>query len=375
MAVVRGGSGSRGGWPVRRWAAVGIGASAGFGLLSLLLYATQCGEPLAVLGSGLAVAAAAAVGGGSVGFLFGIPRAVAAEGHDAAGTQGALGGAAPAARPTYTANTNLEQVSDWLTKLLIGAGLTQLGAVGDAARSMLDALAPSLGGRPDSRTFAAALVLDFLVLGFLTGWLLTRLLLASALSHADRQALESFVTAQNLSDTGDVEGADRYRARAMEALGLPVAEAERYDGIRRTQPSGPPRTATMQALVDAARQSAASTGLTADQVADFFAAGGEGQRIYALALMQGDPSLVTWTCVFDAIEHSRSAFEQFQALVAARTAVHRLPAVEHAMLRRTLEAQLHGGWISRSVQRRHMTEDILAALAHPAGARPAAEPI
>ncbi|MFD8594363.1 hypothetical protein ACFV1L_05130 [Kitasatospora sp. NPDC059646] len=367
MATVRGGNGAAAGWPGRRWLAVGIGALAGCGLLSLVLYATQCGEPLAVLGSGLAIVAAAALSGGSLGFLFGIPRAVAADSRDAAPGAGGTG------RVPYAANTNLEQVSDWLTKLLIGAGLTQLGTIDRTVRSLLDALSPSLGGRPDSKAFAAAMILAFLVLGFLVGWLLTRLLLASALSNADHQALQAFVNAEGLSGVGDVEAADQLRARAMETLGLPTAEAARYDSIRQSQPRSIARTARMQAMVDAARESAPSTGLTAHQIAEFFGGGGEGQRTYALALMQGDPALVTWHCVLDAIEHSRSAFEQFQALEAARSALNRLPVEHRTGLRRVLEAQLRDGRISRSTQRRQVAEEILAALDRPT-ARAGTEP-
>jgi len=29
-------------------------------------------------------------------------------------------------QPGYSGNTNLEQISDWLTKILVGVGLTQL---------------------------------------------------------------------------------------------------------------------------------------------------------------------------------------------------------------------------------------------------------
>ncbi|MGW2034701.1 hypothetical protein [Streptomyces sp. NPDC001811] len=366
MRVLRGGGVQADRSRAYRTGAAAIGALAGTGLLSLLLYATRCREPVTVIGSGLAISVATAVSGGLLGFLFGVPRASTACGQET----GAVGGTAGAPHPTYTANTNLEQVSDWLTKLLIGAGLTQLGAVSSAAGRLLATLAPSLGDRPDSKAFAAALVLGFLCIGFLTGWLLTRLLLAPALSQADQLALASFVDAQNLSDTGDAEAADELRARAMHLLGLPMAEAERYDSIRESQPKGGGRTARMQALVDAARETAASTGLTAGQVAAFFAQGSDGQRIYALALMQGDSALVTWDCVLEAIENSRSAFEQYQALVVAESAMSHLGAQDVPRLLRALHTQMNGGWVNRSIERRKLAQRILVALGHDSGRLP-----
>ncbi len=44
----------------------------------------------------------------------------------AAGTSASSSSPTTASAAGYGANTNLEQVSDWLTKLLLGAGLTQL---------------------------------------------------------------------------------------------------------------------------------------------------------------------------------------------------------------------------------------------------------
>src|ERR1700730_13401118 len=53
--------------------------------------------------------------GWAVGFLFGVPRV----------------GSTPA---STRINTNLEQISDWLTKILVGVGLTQLHKLPTALR-------------------------------------------------------------------------------------------------------------------------------------------------------------------------------------------------------------------------------------------------
>jgi len=56
-----------------------------------------------------------------------------------------------------------------------------------------------------------------------------------------------------------------------------------------------------------------------------FSAGGDGERIYALALMREDPEAGNVDCILDAIRCSRSAFEQGQAL---RTAIDLVPRLD-----------------------------------------------
>src|SRR6266508_6277591 len=83
------------------------------GLGAILVYAWGDWDILAVAAL---VAGGAFVAGGLLGFLFGIPRSLA-------GPEGSVDGAA--AGGAYRPNTNLEQISDWLTKILVGVGLVQ----------------------------------------------------------------------------------------------------------------------------------------------------------------------------------------------------------------------------------------------------------
>ncbi|MFI6634259.1 hypothetical protein ACIBI7_35720 [Nonomuraea fuscirosea] len=134
-------------------------------------FATCDEKPWANASIGTLVAAAAAFAGAVIGFIFGVPRSTGA----AAGST--------------TPNTNLEQISDWLTKILVGVGLTQFPAIAEAAGRLFAALAPAFGG--DGRfggTFAGALIIFMFAFGFSDGWLFTRLFLGGAMTNSDRDA-------------------------------------------------------------------------------------------------------------------------------------------------------------------------------------------
>ncbi|MFD0276244.1 hypothetical protein ACFVHB_20405 [Kitasatospora sp. NPDC127111] len=296
----------------------------GVGALGLLLFSLGRERAWQALGGGLVVAAASVVLGAALGFLFGVPRAR---------------GAGPGGEPhgSYAPNTNLEQVSDWLTKVLLGVGLTQLGSLGERLHQLGSALAPALGGGEGAVPFAAALVLYFLVSGFLAGWLVTRLALPQVLSDADR-ALDLFLAGQDRDRKGDKVGADDLRVRAMRHLGLLGGSADRPEQLAGQLP--PSVAAGPESVVAEVRSTARRSALTADQVRELFADGSEGRRIQALALMQGDPALADLASVVEAIEHPRSGFEQYHALLAARGLLSRLPAAEAQRLRQSVAGRL-----------------------------------
>ncbi|MFI6447376.1 hypothetical protein [Kitasatospora sp. NPDC050543] len=336
---------------------VGAAALLGVGSLGLLLFSLEREHPLLALGGGVMAAGAATVLGAALGFLFGIPRLkAAAEGPGGA----AAGGAAAGAQRSYLPNTNLEQVSDWLTKVLLGVGLTQLGSLGERLHQLGSALAPALGGGPGAESFSAALVLYFLVFGFLAGWLATRLLLPRALSDADH-ALDLFLAGQDRDRKGDKVGADDLRVRAMQHLGLLGASADHPETVRSQLP--PSVSATPENVVAEVRSTARRSALTADQVRELFTDGSEGRRIQALALMQGDPALADLDSILDAIERPRSGFEQYHALLAARGLLSLLATGQWRRLRDAVAAQLMAPeGIPYGSDRSWLAEKILARL-------------
>lgn len=134
----------------------------------------------------LLVGGAAVMLGGLIGFLFGIPRRLQREAEPKPATDGATGANAPAAsRSLYEGNTNLEQISDWLTKILVGVGLVEFTSISDKLGTVSSQIADALGG-PIKAPVVSALIIYFFVCGFLIGYLWARLFLGRALTEAER---------------------------------------------------------------------------------------------------------------------------------------------------------------------------------------------
>lgn len=129
------------------------------------------------------LALAALVGGGFLGFLFGIPRSLTSE-RSTTGNEGATLGRG------YLPNSNLEQVSDWLTKILIGVTLVQLGEIPGLVQRLVDYVRGPFGAAPGSTPFILGTLLLYTGGGFLVGYLWSRLYLGRALRLADTESLE-----------------------------------------------------------------------------------------------------------------------------------------------------------------------------------------
>ncbi|WP_298653538.1 hypothetical protein [uncultured Proteiniphilum sp.] len=113
--------------------------------------------------------------GGLLGFLFGIPKLNRnynpQEDYD---------------RSTkYMPNTNLEDVSDWLTKIIIGVTLTQLGKIPGYLQSLADYLIDNSSQMLQvdfARPLLIALIIYSLVAGFIIGYFYTRIYLPNLFS-------------------------------------------------------------------------------------------------------------------------------------------------------------------------------------------------
>ena len=135
--------------------------------IGIYAYATNGILTFAVL---LLLALAATSGGAVLGFLFGVPRYKGDTKDD--------GG--------YVPNTNLEQVSDWLTKIIIGATLVQAediaAAIGRLSTSVAAAIKP-----PESAIVPSTILVYSVICGFIWSYLWTSVRLMKEL-HKREQA-------------------------------------------------------------------------------------------------------------------------------------------------------------------------------------------
>ncbi len=143
--------------------------------------------------------------GAFIGFLFGIPRqrlggalpsdspgsgsdsSANPPGKDQAVPPAAVPVvAAPSGTLNVTVGTNLEEIADWLTKILLGAGLTQISAIGRNIYRWAQSVPTE---NPQAAAAGVPIILAiwsyFFILGFFMGYLMTRLFLAGALIRAE----------------------------------------------------------------------------------------------------------------------------------------------------------------------------------------------
>jgi hypothetical protein len=117
--------------------------------------------------------------GGLLGYIFGIPKksnTVKSDKHDNHETNDNL----------WETNTNLGQVSDWLVKILIGAGLVRINSIlswVEDTSSLLGSCIPQLGGTK----FALFIIIYYTTIGFLGIYILTMLHMIPALCNAHKQ--------------------------------------------------------------------------------------------------------------------------------------------------------------------------------------------
>lgn len=195
------------------------------GLAFILLYGLQFGwtsETIEVIATGVLIAGGAFMTGAALGFLFAIPKI--RQGDEV----------------VIAANTNLEQISDWLTKILVGVGLIQFREIGSALEALGDNLAESLGGGSSADTMGLAICVYFATGGFLAGYLLTRLLLPAAF-----RSVEGDLAARVADLEANVQEQDLLNTRALSLY------SHQVDVGRRTDPP------SQQTLNDAIAKAAA----------------------------------------------------------------------------------------------------------------------
>ena len=120
---------------------------------------------------------AAAAVGAILGFLFGLPRARVSD----------LPSGETPTSTFYLTNSNLIKVSDWLTTIVIGLGLVNLGKVVPALRSLGHALHEPLGGVAYSGAVGISVLIVGILAGFVLDYLWTSIRVRELLEEAERQ--------------------------------------------------------------------------------------------------------------------------------------------------------------------------------------------
>jgi hypothetical protein len=160
--------------------------------------------------------------------------------------------------------------------------------------------------------------------------------------RAVRSAAHLQRAANELLAHGDTEAAASLTAEADALLDLAEAvrpQAEAYEQVRATTAAGPARTRRMEEMIESARSEPADPEETAVDLRELFYQGGEGARIYSLGRMQANPEVRDFEVALDGIRRSRSAFEQYHALMLAEEMLPELEVREKNELAATLELE------------------------------------
>ena len=170
-----------------------VGVAGMVSVLTAAVIGSDFATGFRIFGLSLIFAAACAISGWLLGLLFGIPRALPAGEASAARASGssATPGAAPEGRPVGTINTNLVDISDWLTKTIVGVGLTQLFNAPHYlwyAAGQLNAYGFQWGD--NGRMLALALFFYFVPGGFWLGYFDTRTGLTERLRETDEKNVQ-----------------------------------------------------------------------------------------------------------------------------------------------------------------------------------------
>jgi hypothetical protein len=118
-----------------------------------------------------------------LGFLFGVPKASARRGPD--GTPDSSD------EPAYVPNTNLETISDWLTKVIVGVGLVEAREVIGWIDQVGQIAGTAMGGTELMRVIATSLLVNNVLMGFFQGFLVAYLYLPKVFAAAKQSSERS----------------------------------------------------------------------------------------------------------------------------------------------------------------------------------------
>lgn len=305
--------------------------------------------------------------GATLGFLFGIPKSASAapksRQKNGDGEAATLPVEADALHSNGRANTNLEEVSDWLTKIVVGLTLVHWAAIRNDVIAISAQMAASMRATPTGadKSFAAALIVGFFSLGFLFGYLYTRMFLQGAFVRADQsmQIQKRFndvvkkemredmseakddagETAAALPSAEQIQSAERVRQVAPadnpQAVLAPLrALAADYERVRASMPPSAERTRAMTQVV---RRMTTLALAAAPHLDEFANSTSSGERLVAVTILKVsfDPRYTEWLAQ-RLVEYP--PFIGFHAAGALLVGVRKLVGEEKAKLKRLVQA-------------------------------------
>jgi hypothetical protein len=110
--------------------------------------------------------------GAIVGLIFAIPKVLS---NDAS-----LSSQQPNSAKILQENTNLFQISEWLTKTIVGAGLVEMKSIPSFVLRVATKMAEGAAIKGDfagARSFCAGIIVFSVSFGFIVGYLITRLVI------------------------------------------------------------------------------------------------------------------------------------------------------------------------------------------------------
>lgn len=229
-----------------------------------------------VFGVGMLSAGAFLLVGFLVGFVFGIPRTSKESGAPSSGQQQSGGGSQgntpkSTTKTSYSVvepNSNLVEISDWLTKIIVGVGLVQLNKIPAKVQDLAAFIGNGLRGceseicKQTSEALALGIIIFFFCGGFLVGYLWARLYLQRAFT--DLSLANQVDTAWSYADLAEQAFDEGTYDKANELIDVAIssdpsnAKAQVLKGMilkRFAQRSGKPGDKTLlQQAVDHAKE-------------------------------------------------------------------------------------------------------------------------
>jgi hypothetical protein len=189
-------------------------------------------------------------------------------------------------------------------------------------------------------------------------------------------AQQRLAAAKEAEARGERTEAARLRAEAEDLLARVNPLAAEYEAVRDQLPPGKRRTAALERIVERLRREARiareqGSPFDAGAVKERFGSGRLGDRVAALAFMQGDEAVVDPAIVLGVLAAPLSPFEETQAFRVAAT-MSRSQSLRESLGRELLSAAeraLEDGHLDKSASRRENAQAIIQALAPKYGRR------